>query len=111
MTEAASRAWVPPADSEDAGGEWARDVVLSEVRRELVGPDPLGSPLKVPHDGEPVDAFGAFVDAETGEEVLTVQAPLERYGVAVLFPKEERTDGDDAEVTEANLVVDVSELA
>jgi len=75
-----------------------------------VGPDPRGAPLTLPFSGEPVDAYGSYVDAETGDEVLAVQRPLERYGVAVLFPKGRRVVADEVDVVDANLLVDVSEL-
>lgn len=64
-----------------------RDVLADALRRELVGPAPAGPPvdLRAPFATKS-DSYGPFVDAETGEEVLSWTRPLKRYGAGVLFP-------------------------
>lgn len=68
-------------------GDSSRETVLRGIRRELLGPAGCGYSLEIPHIGEPVDAFLPYVDAVTGQEVLTVEKPLNRYGLGVLYPK------------------------
>ena len=81
--------------SED--GVAARAAMLSGIRRELLGPAACGFALDIPHSGEPVDALVPYVDSQTGEEVLTIEAPLTRYGLGVLFPKVRRLTADSFE--------------
>lgn len=77
-----------------------RDEVLSALRRELVGPAPVGHLLEL-LDGAArfaakEDSFGPWIEAETGEEVLQRDPPTRRYGVAVLYPPKVAPDpGDD----------------
>lgn len=72
----------------------SRETMLAGIRRELLGPAACGFALEIPHSGPPVDAFQPYVDASTGEEVLTIDKPLNRYGLGVLFPKTHvETDG------------------
>ena len=67
-----------------------RERVISEIRRELVGPAPSGDPIEI----QPVlrfsswDAYeGPYVQAENGEEILIQDSPSTRYGVGVLYPQ------------------------
>lgn len=70
----------------------AREVMLHGIRRELLGPAACGFALAVPPTGSVPDAFQPHVDSETGEEILAVEAPLNRYGLGVIFPKSVGTD-------------------
>lgn len=65
-----------------------RAKMLAAVRRELLGPAGCGYALNVPPGQEVVDSHVPYVDALTGEEVLTIEYPLNRYGLGVLYPKE-----------------------
>ncbi len=71
-------------------GVRARRTMLAGIRREMLGPAGCGHALNITTGvTHAEDAYLPFVDAETGEEVLTVEFPLQRYGLGVLFPKEE----------------------
>jgi hypothetical protein len=80
----------------------ARKTIENVLRRELFGPffgeivD--GKPLTILNGevafGNQDDAKNVFVDAETGEEILTVGVPITRYGIGVLHPQEAK--GNDA---------------
>lgn len=76
----------------------ARNEMLASIRRELVGPAPKGQPLPIPTPTEPVDEYVPYVDAATGQEVLSVELPLQRYGVAVLHPRDIFVEDTEAEV-------------
>lgn len=90
----------------------ARAIIEKGVRRELFGPSPgevaEGKPLLI-SDGHvsfdnPEDAKNVFIDAETGEEIITVGVPITRYGIGVLHPRDSgrgdsgATDADDLDV-------------
>jgi hypothetical protein len=63
-----------------------REYLLDALRRELVGPSPAGDPLLTFNFRQQEDAWGPFVDKDTGEEIITRNTPRERYGVGVLHP-------------------------
>lgn len=76
-------------------GVQARQVMEDAIRRELVGPLDGAAP-----EGKPIDcssgkvvfatreeAYGAFHDSTTKEEIVTQGKPLRRYGVGVLYPQ------------------------
>src|SRR5207249_10899104 len=66
-----------------------RGAILDQLHRELVGPDPAGDELDV--SGETVfdswaRLYGPWRQRGSGEEILTRDRPVKRYGVGVLFP-------------------------
>lgn len=62
--------------------------MLAGLRRELLGPAACGHALHIKRGSTRADdAFVPYVDADTGDEVLTIEDPLQRYGLGVLFPK------------------------
>ncbi len=68
-----------------------RDKMLSALREELVGPQPLGLQIKL--DAIQVGRFeesfqldGPYTQDGNGEEILCVEPPGLRYGVGVLYP-------------------------
>src|SRR5258708_13129869 len=63
-----------------------REAVIRALTRELVGPAPEGEPLGSFVFEKREDAYGPFVDKETGEEIIQRDTPSKRYGVAVLHP-------------------------
>ena len=65
-----------------------RQAIIDALKRELVGPAPDGSPLDLQKLSfeKWEDAFGPFVDKDTGEEIIRRDRPSNRYGVAVLHP-------------------------
>lgn len=85
--------------------------VLKALRAELVGPSTEGTPIDC---SEPLvfsrleDAFGPFIERDSGEELLLRDPPCKRYGVGVLYPigsvveepDDGPTDGEDSAVTE-----------
>src|SRR4051812_14584942 len=67
----------------------ARRVLLAELRRELVGPSPLGKEIDCSRDleFETFDAAaGPYRQEGSGEEILTGDRPFKRYGIGVLYP-------------------------
>jgi len=76
-----------------------RDLVIDTLRRELFGPSPAGHEIDVTN-GIILDDYASlnhpYREAGTGEEILTRDAPIKRYGVGVLFPVGEALDEEDA---------------
>lgn len=70
----------------------ARDIVETEVRRELFGPVVGANPVGVPLDCTQgkvtfqtrAESKGPFYDGQTRQELLTNGTPLTRYGIGVL---------------------------
>ena len=85
----------------------ARDEMLLSIRRELMGPDPKGETLHVSTSEEPVNEFLPYVEEGTGQEILAVERPMQRYGVAVLHPKDVVVE--DTETAEAPDARDAAE--
>ena len=95
-----------------------RDHVMELLRRDIMGPAPAGEAIAVPPGRklsfeEPNAAFGPFVDADSGEEILCWERPIMRYGVGVLFPAGTTLDttsgapgAEEAPADEAPLVED-----
>lgn len=67
-----------------------RSVIVDELKRELVGPDPCGTGVDLTAEitfPDLLTAKGAFVDVTNGEEILTAGIePRRRYATGVLFP-------------------------
>lgn len=89
-----------------------RSKVLAALRAELLGPlqtfegDPIGKPLNLAQTlgfDDPKDAYGPFHEAGSGNEVLTRDRPTKRYGVGVLYPREQvlRDINEDADESES----------
>lgn len=85
-----------------------RDIILGQLRRELVGPDPAGAFL----DATKPLAFTSWDEYRKphyqeadGEEILIDQTPTQRYGVGVLFPQNEVKDLESAVVEGASGLV------
>lgn len=70
----------------------AREVMLNGVRRELLGPAACGFALTVPPKGPAPDAYQPHIDSATGEEILALEDPINRYGLGVLYPKSAQLD-------------------
>src|SRR4051794_8108774 len=67
----------------------SRQIILSELTKELIGPKPLGRPLDLSRTIlflKWEDSRGPWHDAATGEEILDEIKPLRRYGAGVLSP-------------------------
>lgn len=68
-----------------------RDAILRSLRKELVGPCPLGGEINCNAAIQLDDADAAYRPYRqlgTGEEILQRDAPTKRYGVGVLYPME-----------------------
>ena len=66
----------------------ARAKALSVLQRELVGPDPQGSPFDPENDV--IEEKGAWLpryQSSNGEEILTRDSPDRRYGIGVIYSK------------------------
>lgn len=67
-----------------------RSVIVEELKRELIGPDPMGPRIDLTSEiifGSSAEARGAYTNLANGEEILTsgIQ-PKRRYATAALFP-------------------------
>jgi hypothetical protein len=67
-----------------------RDRIIDLLRRELVGPSPVGHPLNI----TPIPTFSSKEEARrphfqqtNGDEILQFSPPSVRYGIGVLFPQ------------------------
>ena len=66
----------------------ARAKALSVLQRELVGPDPQGSPFDPENDViEEKSAWLPRYQSGNGEEILTRDSPDRRYGIGVIYSK------------------------
>ncbi len=99
-----------------------RAILVDQLRRELVGPDPRGRELPAP----PVftsqeESRGPWVRPGSGEEILQRDRPCKRYGVAVLYPfgslqeepidaGSETVEGESNEGASAPLVTDLERI-
>ena len=66
-----------------------RTLIVESLRRELLGPAPAGPELDVSGEIRFTDAsgsYGPWRQARSGEEILTRDSPVKRYGVGVLYP-------------------------
>lgn len=66
-----------------------RDVMITALHQELVGPCPLGQEIDCSQPVQLDDAEAAYRpyrQAGSGEEILQRNAPTKRYGVGVLYP-------------------------
>lgn len=67
----------------------ARRKVISALREELVGPSPQGKAIDCSKDLKFPDwdaAEGPYRQEDSGEEILTGDRPVKRYGIGVLYP-------------------------
>ena len=74
-----------------------RDLIVSELRRELVGPDPRGHDLDCTQSitfSTAEESYGPWRQTETGEEILQRDPPSKRYGIGVLYPLESLAQDD-----------------
>lgn len=74
----------------------ARQVILNGVRRELLGPAGCGVGLDISMPVVEDDSI-PYVDMTSGQEIISIDAPLNRYGLGVLFPKQSVVDDQQAE--------------
>src|SRR4051794_27219391 len=91
----------------------ARRVLLAELRRELVGPSPLGKEIDCSRDleFETFDAAaGPYRQEGSGEEILTGDRPFKRYGIGVLYPIGLRVEAEPATTeTEEQVLEEIAE--
>jgi len=88
----------------------ARNHVFDALKRELVGPDPLGTEIDV-EQRISIDEDTAWMprrQAGTGEEILTRDAPNRRYGIGVLYSSGGRTPATEVTTGEGPLEQDSS---
>jgi len=77
-----------------------RNKMIKDLREELVGPSPQGEMIDCSGEIQISDykqAYQPWRQKDTGEEILTIENPMVRYGVGVLYPiatnvKPEETD-------------------
>jgi len=79
-----------------------RGDILKSLKRELVGPFPIGRDIDFntqPNFSEPSEAYGPFREAGSGQEILVRDSPVKRYGVGVLYPLGSGLDEENADET------------
>src|SRR5262249_52398114 len=75
-----------------------RDLIISSVREELMGPSPQGKEIDCNGPiifNEASDSYGPWRQKDSGEEILLRDPPTKRYGVGVLFPMGTVSDIDE----------------
>lgn len=75
-----------------------RDLIIQDLREELVGPSPQGKEIDCtgPILFEDVrESYGPWRQKESGEEILLRDSPTKRYGVGVLYPIGTQIDDDE----------------
>jgi len=75
-----------------------RQIIINEIRKELVGPSNIGKELDTSKKVEfPSwkEAKGPWVDKKTKQEILINDLPAKRYGVGILFPYKAIVEDDD----------------
>jgi Helicase conserved C-terminal domain len=86
-----------------------RSHIINFMKRELMGPDPQGPELdfstNVSFDHRK-DTYGSFREKGSGEEILTRDYPLKRYGVGILFCPDYRNEFDDEQDLDGDVVTD-----
>ena len=93
-----------------------RSVIISALKRELIGPDPCGNELdlsSVPFFKNRTEALGPWVETGTGQEIITDRIePMRRYATGVLFPEGSTVFSDAAsnETPELPQDLDVEEI-
>jgi hypothetical protein len=83
-----------------------RQHLVDALRAELMGPVTQGTPIDCSGDisfDEEELAYGPFVQAGTGEEIVHRDRPVTRYGVGVLYPAGSRTGADGWTSSEAGV--------
>ena len=79
-----------------------RAYILKLLREELVGPSPQGQSVdcSVPLQFDKrEEAYGPFVQQDTGEEIINLSRPMLRYGIGVLFPPKDSTGSKAPDLT------------
>lgn len=90
-----------------------RNQIIDALRRELVGPSPVGEPLDTSGPivfDNPEDSYGPWVEAGTGQEILQRDAPTKRYGIGVLYPRQTPMNEADDDPTEDHTVLPEPDL-
>ena len=89
-----------------------REIMLSRLRAEVVGPDPAGKPVTlVDKQAMTWEEFRAARMQANGEEIVWQDPPIKRYGAGILFPlgSDEQTVVGASETLEP-VALDSSEL-
>lgn len=76
-----------------------RRLIIDALRRELVGPAPAGATIDLGNTivlDDPALLYRSYRQLGSGEEILTRDSPIKRYGVGVLFPPGAPKDETDA---------------
>jgi hypothetical protein len=86
-----------------------RSHLIEALREEVVGPVLKGTPVDCVAEvnfARAEDAYGPFVQASTGDEVVHRDTPLRRYGVGVLYPSGLVFDAEAPSETEESALPD-----
>lgn len=89
-----------------------RDMIINELREELVGPSPYGTEIDCSLDirfEKKADSYGPWRQKGSGEEIILRDSPTVRYGIGVLYPCGTDTDttGSEQELMESESAVNI----
>jgi len=77
-----------------------REILVTALREELVGPCPRGTAIDCTVDiafPDRESAYGPWRQMGSGEEILHRDRPIKRYGIGVLYPPETAGEADPGE--------------
>ena len=77
----------------------SRSYLIEEIKKEVIGPEPCGEPISLnnipeKHADKP---FGPFFNEKDNQEILILESPLEKYGSAIIFPKQIHSQNENDE--------------
>lgn len=82
-------------------------VIIPHLQKELIGPCPFGNEIEIINNNATVDDIydskKNYIEKSTGEEIIKI-APVQRYGVAVLYPKKIDKSIDKEEIINIPLI-------
>jgi hypothetical protein len=80
-----------------------REIIIADLRRELVGPAPAGQEIDPTAElsfDNLSESYGPWRQRGSGEEILLRDAPVKRYGIGVLFPFKVPQQAEMVEISE-----------
>ncbi|MDB4234132.1 helicase-related protein [Alphaproteobacteria bacterium] len=77
----------------------SRSYLINEIKKEIIGPEPCGDPINLNIDFPKQDdkPYGPFYNEKDNQEILILESPLQKYGSAIIFPKQNHPQVEDDE--------------